>query len=177
MSNRPAFAGIGVRSVPLQNPQGRGSARHSDCDVERASTWRFHRSSAGEWRWERTTQHEGLTLRSSSAFRSYEDCVRNALKAGYTPMRTSSNLVALSLSAEDPDVPDLLDFDPLDEFAGRARLSPVLKKRVAHPAIERIFGKPRTAAVTRVRAQTVKRREAPALKDRQTGRDTKGKRR
>ena len=175
MSNRPSFAGVAVRSVPLKNASGGVSSRHPERRSERAITWRFQRSTAGEWRWERTTQHEGFTLRSSRAFGSYEDCVRDALKAGYTPLMSSSNLVSLSLSAKDPDVPDLLDFGPLPEFAGRVRHSPVLKKRIAHPAIERIFGKPRTAAVTRARAQNSKRREARPLNDHQPGRDTSGK--
>ncbi|MGZ5093504.1 MAG: hypothetical protein ACXWCY_00950 [Burkholderiales bacterium] len=117
-----------------------------------AVSWRFHRNADRQWRWERIPAAEGVTRQSSSGFARYEECVRNAEAAGYKRMAAAPNLVPLCLGSDPQAIPQVLNFD-IAELPGRAKRSTVLKKRVAHPAIERIFGKGRSPTTTAKRTK------------------------
>jgi hypothetical protein len=114
--------------------------KRGDPDDVGAVTWRFRRSASREWRWERIHATEDVARQSSSPFESYEDCVADAQAAGYKPMIAAANLVPLCLVSHPQPIPAALNFD-VEEWPGPAKRSTVLKKRVAHPAVERIFGK------------------------------------
>jgi hypothetical protein len=137
------------------NPQERDRRGGRD-NGSGAVSWRFQRNSNREWRWERIPSAEGVARQSSSGFTSYEDCVGNAQAAGYKPMAVASNLVPLSLVSDPQAIPHLLNFNTA-ERSGHVRSSTVLKKRVAHPAIERIFGKGRSPARTAKRTKGPRR--------------------
>jgi hypothetical protein len=78
--------------------------------------------------------------------------VNNAETAGYKPMAAGRNLVPLCLVSDPQVIPQVLNFD-IAEWPVQAKRSSVLKKRVAHPAIERIFGRGRSPTTTAKRTQ------------------------
>jgi hypothetical protein len=82
--------------------------------------------------------------------------VRDAQAAGYKPMSAPSNLVPLSLVSEPQAIPRVLSFDNPDEWSRLENRSTVLKKRVAHPAVERMFGRTRSPALTRRRTSPLR---------------------
>ena len=116
-----------------------------------ALTWRFQRTPDGHWQWRKIDANQRVACESERSFATYETCIEDAAGAGYKPMLEPDNLVPLSLSADAPPIPRILALSLDDLSPVRAKHSAVLKKRVAHPAIERIFGKSRAAAVTRTR--------------------------
>ena len=151
----PARAQAGL--APQPRPAHAGTVRN-DQDV--AVTWRFHRAANHAWRWERIPASHGLAGHSSRTFTRYEDCVSDAQAAGYKPMSAASRLVPLSLVSDAQAVPRARSFDTPDGWSGQENRSTVLKKRVAHPAIERLFGKTRSPALTRRRTSPL--RASPA---------------
>lgn len=114
--------------------------------------WRFHRTTGSQWRWQKVVAGEAVTHESARSFASYEDCIDDAASAGYKPSIPAGNLVSLSLVRDPQPIPRILGFGISEEKERPANRSTVLKKRVAHPAIERIFGKNRNPALTRKRA-------------------------
>jgi hypothetical protein len=115
---------------------------HGNDNTGHELTWRFHRNAKREWRWECLVP--GSPTRRSTVFSRYQDCVTDARSAGYQPMLAAANLVPLSFVADPQPLPTVLTLnDDIDLLSDRAKRSSVLKKRVAHPAIERIFGKTR----------------------------------
>ncbi|HEY0338759.1 MAG TPA: hypothetical protein VGC70_15550 [Burkholderiales bacterium] len=138
-----------------QQPQT-GHARDVGNDGDAAVTWRFYRAANQAWRWERITGPHGFARHSSRTFTRYEDCVRDAQAAGYKPMSAASRLVPLSLVSEPQAVPRVLSFDTAEASAPQENRSTVLKKRVIHPAIERMFGRTRSPALTRRRTSPLR---------------------
>ena len=112
--------------------------------------WRFHRCDKGMWHWQKITSADGLTVRSASAFASFETCENDAIRAGYRPLAATTGLMPLSLVRPD-ELAAACPEPSAHEPACVENRSPVLKKRVAHPAIERIFSRTRTAPATRRR--------------------------
>ena len=127
-------------------------------------TWRFHRDANREWRWERTAAGERVARKASGPFARYEQCVMNAQSMGYKPMAAVSNLVPLSLVSDPQPIPGVLHFDVGEPCAESKARSTVLKKRVAHPAIEKMYSKnSRTPAVTRKREAAHARRGSASM--------------
>jgi hypothetical protein len=112
--------------------------------------WRFYRGDKGLWHWQKISSGDALTTRSSSAFASFEACETDAVRAGYRPLAATTGLMPLSLVRPD-DMQPALPESSAQEPGRTENRSPVLKKRVAHPAIERIFSRPRTTPATRRR--------------------------
>jgi hypothetical protein len=155
--SRNCFDWRPIESANSQERDGRGGR-----DASGAVSWRFHRDANRQWRWERIASVEGVARQSASGFVSYEDCVRNAQAEGYKPMALAPNLVPLSLVSDPQAIPQVLNFN-VAERSGQARRSTVLKKRVAHPAIERIFGKGRGPATTSKRTKEPRRLQVATL--------------
>ena len=151
----------------VANTPGIRSAERSRTGLESgpvrqdALTWRFERASDGRWQWHRIDLNHRLTRESGRSFATYEACADDAATAGYKPLLQADHLVPLSLSHEAAPIPRVLALD-LDEVSpAHAGRSSVLKKRVAHPSIERIFGKRRMPAVTRTRRAVLARTSGP----------------
>jgi hypothetical protein len=123
--------------------------------------WRFQRAANQRWRWHKIEHDEGVTRHSSASFGSYDECVADAMTAGYKPFPATSNLVALSLVHNPQPIPRILGFGVPEGEIQQANRSMVLKKRVIHPAIERMFGKNRTSAVTSKRTTSSSRSAHP----------------
>jgi hypothetical protein len=148
--------------LPVESGIPQERDRRGGRDDGGAVSWRFHRNANRQWRWERIPSAEGVARQSSSGFVSHEDCVRNAQAAGYKPMAVAPNLVPLSLVSDPQAIPHVLNFNTA-ERSGQARRSTVLKKRVAHPAIERIFGKGWSPATTSQRTKEPRRLQVATL--------------
>src|SRR5438067_1905127 len=118
---------------------------HTD---EKAVTWRFYRGADHRWRWQKTASRRVLAGEYSRSFPSYADCVTDARTAGYTPLLSARNLVPLSLVHNRASNLVPLGDAVLTGGTRKQDRSPVLKKRVLHPAIEGIFGKPRRPVAT-----------------------------
>jgi hypothetical protein len=82
--------------------------------------------------------------------------VKDAQTAGYKPMSAASRLVPLSLVSDPQAIPRVLNFDTPDGSSAQENRSTVLKKRVAHPAVERMFGRTRSPALTRRRTSPLR---------------------
>ena len=121
-----------------------------DCSIQTAVRWRFYRGDKGLWHWQKIGAGDVLTARSSSAFASLETCEKDAVGAGYRPLAPTAGLMPLSLvrPAETAAAPQVPNARGLGRTENR---STVLKKRIAHPAIERIFSGARTTPSTRRR--------------------------
>jgi hypothetical protein len=141
--------GVGGQAQP-------DSTRSLANDADDAVTWRFHRAANQAWRWEKTVARYGFAQHSSRTFARYQDCVRDAQSAGYRPMKAASNLVPLSLVADPQPIPRALILDTTNWRSEQENRSTVLKKRVAHPVIERLFGKARSPALTRRRTSPLR---------------------
>jgi hypothetical protein len=148
-------AGVGGQSQP-------DSTRGVANEAGDAVTWRFHRAANQAWRWEKTAAYYGFARHSSRTFARYEDCVRDAQSAGYKPMKAASNLVPLSLVSDPQAIPRALILDTTDWRSEQENRSTVLKKRVAHPTIERLFGKARSPVLTRRRTSPLRTNSAPS---------------
>ena len=128
-----------------------GYRSHTD---ENAITWRFYRGTDHRWRWQKIKSNEALEVAPSRGFMSYADCVADARSAGYTPLSSSRKLTPLSLVHNRASNLVPLGDAILTGGTRRQDRSPVLKKRVRHPAIEGIFGKPRGTVTTAPRVGT-----------------------
>ena len=156
-------------------PRSHSPGEARDYDDYNDVTWRFRRTGRNGWQWEKIDIREGLNRGSPTVFSSYEACVADAASAGYEPLMRTSHLVSLTLSQNPQPIPALLAFDTPDEGVTAKARSPVLKKRVAHPAIERIFGKGRAPAATRKRGSPSRAALSAAAKQARLGPRLPGK--